>query len=155
MYHMNNVLKLRVMNSLYINDSLRGSKKSMTCKEISELTGIPSEYISRLMSRLRKKGAKYFIRLKPKEGREYRYQLSKIGINWYMIYLNRFYLGYELNCVRSTAQTMPHYEAGKKINVKELANEPLNTNILKKYYLGLTRAGEEMLKKRIAEKATM
>jgi hypothetical protein len=155
MYHKANVLKLRIMNVLYVKGCLRGSNQAMTCKEINKITGIESVYISRLMSRLKKIKAAYFIRLKPKEGREYRYQLSKLGIKWYYEYLKRFYLGFELNCVRAQPRRMGHYTGVRitKEQLNELAGKWINMDILKKSYVAHTKAGIDELERMRAEKA--
>jgi hypothetical protein len=127
----------------------------MTCKEINKITGIPSEYISRLFSRLKKIKAAYFIRLKPKSNREFRYQLSKLGVKWYYQYIKRFYLGFDLNCVRAQPHRMGHYTGAHmtREQITELAGRWLNIDILKKSYVAHTKAGIDELEKMRSEKA--
>jgi hypothetical protein len=155
MYNKHNELKLRVMNALYVKGCLRGSNQAMTCKEINKITGIPSEYISRLFSRLKKIKANYFIRLKPKANREYRYQLSKLGVKWYRQYILRFYSGFDLNCVRAQPRRLGHYTGARitKEQLNELAGKWINIDILKRSYLAHTKAGIDELERMRAEKA--
>jgi hypothetical protein len=147
------------MNQLYINGCFRGSNKAMTCKELAGNTGMQSVYISRLMSRLKTKKAAYFIRLKPKKGsREYRYQLSKLGEKWYYQYLKRFYLGFDLNCVRAQPRKIEghagSYARITKEQMQGLMKITVDKKLLIKYYMAPTHEGREELKKiKAAKKA--
>jgi hypothetical protein len=97
------------------------------------------------MSNYVKKRTKYFIRLKPVKGsREYRYQISSIGIKWYGRYMQRLLNGFDLNCRDKAPKQMPHY-TGVRVSKEEfnkLVKMDLDQNMISKY-TGLTRAGVE------------
>jgi|GEM_PF-6627907 len=55
----------------------------LICREIADLLDMSTGTISETMSHYNKqKPRKYFVRLKPKSGKAYRYKLAKIGRNY-------------------------------------------------------------------------
>jgi hypothetical protein len=55
----------------------------LICREIADLLDMPTGTISETMSHYNKqKPRKYFVRLKPKSGKAYRYKIAKIGRNY-------------------------------------------------------------------------
>ena len=76
-YYRQNVLKFRIMREVFFADH------PLTCREIADLLDMPTGTISETMGYYNKqKPRKYFVRLKPKSGKEYRYKLTKIGCNY-------------------------------------------------------------------------
>lgn len=137
-YNKANVLKLRVMNVLAVRGALKRSNEALTCKEISLESGVPSQYVSRLMSRCKKSKLGYFRRLQPTAGREYRYQITAKGIFYYTQYIKRFYLGFDLNCKRAQPKQINHYVGAQTIDVKTLAGKKLPSELLI-HYIGTTK----------------
>lgn len=148
-FHKHNFLKFRTFNCLWLNGAVKDSDPAMTCKEIASELRVPPNKVSRMMSNCRAKHAKYFIRLKPQKGsREYRYQLSKNGLEWYMKYMRRFLSGYELNFRKQSPEQI--YDAGtlvSKEELKEALDMELDQNILRQY-IGVTKAGHEDYERR-------
>lgn len=94
-YHQTNVLKFRIMHAVFF------AGKPLTCREIAEKLNMPPSPISEAMRHYNnQKPRKYFIRMKPKSGKAYRYKLTKTGIMYLARYANRFYEGFDLSLER-------------------------------------------------------
>ncbi len=147
-YHKRNILKLRVMNALFIHGCTNTQNRTMTCKEIAANLGdVPPNHVSRMMSNLHEKKAGYFARMKPAKGsREYRYKLTRKGLEWYTKYMQRILKGLDLNFSRDIPVRV-------RVGVREIEKEMLMNAMDSKLdddllndYLGFTREGYEELK---------
>lgn len=143
-YFKSNALKVLIMNTLFFSDL------PMTAREIAEKIGVPHVNVSKQLCMYQRKHCGYFRRLKPIQGKAFRYKISEKGEKYFFVYCRRIYYGYDLNLRATTPQRMPKYyimkqqrldaalrriEEPKLEDIIDLAPEDIEQ------YIGLTRRG--------------
>ena len=103
-YHKTNVLKMRIMLTVYNADF------PLTCSEIADTTGSSLINVSTAMHHYRAKKCGYFRRLKPIKGKAYRYKITKKGTKYLELYCWRLHRGFDLSLGSRKIKTMPKYE---------------------------------------------
>lgn len=111
-YHLQNFLKFRIMECL-----VKNRPNAMTCKQISEQTGIPASNISRVMSHYEKNRYGYFRRLKTTHSKAYMYKINKYGRQAYLKYLRRIKLGFDLNMKNRVPVRMSTFRGYQKVSL--------------------------------------
>lgn len=139
-YHKVNALKWRIMNCFYHSD-----KTDLTCREISDLTGVSLRKIESAMSYYHQRKYGYFMRLRKKADnhtKAFRYKMNGYGYKWYGIYQRRIKIGVDLRCSvgRKKVYRMKHFRGLKQITVRDAVNAPVTPEEIDDY-IGLTKAG--------------
>lgn len=107
-YFKSNALKTCIMHSLFF------ASEPLTTREIAERIGVPPVNVSKQMCMYRRKRCGYFRRLKPIEGKAFRYKITEKGEKYFFIYCSRVYNGYDLNLRARVPQHMPKYDILKQ-----------------------------------------
>jgi len=147
-YFKSNALKLLIMNTLFFSD------RSMTAREIAEKIGVPGVNVSKQLCMYKRKQCGYFRRLKPAQGKAYRYKITEKGEKYFFVYCKRVYYGYDLNLRAVTPSRMPKYETMKQQRLKATITgkgEPELEDIIDlksedvEQYIGLTKRGSTQM----------
>lgn len=109
-----NGLKFVTMHVLFKNNAF-SKETAMTCRELSNITGITLQKFSDLMIRCHKNKYGYFRRTKPKGGKDpkdkkaYQYYITKKGVKYYLKYCHRIHNGFDLNLQAKKPTHMARY----------------------------------------------
>lgn len=142
-HHKYNARKLRLMNAFVQNGN-----EPMTCRELSEATGIDKATIVDGMKHFMKLKRHYFRRLPNKvkgnnSGGAYRYKITDYGLSIYMQLLKRAKVGVDLNLHRATPNKMPHFKF-EAVDMKQALSEGFTDEEIINY-IGITKRGVEEL----------
>ena len=136
-YHKCNFLKFRIAQELFNSYPNR-----LSCIDLSDRLGVPSNHISKSMTHYRKTKQGHFNRRKIKGSKAYSYQLNERGRKLYTDCLGRIKLGVDLNRNRATPVKMSTYSDFKSVKIKTPEDLILTTEQLIPY-LGIKRGGVE------------
>jgi transcription initiation factor IIE alpha subunit len=90
-YHKHNMLKFRILTALMVG------RRAMTAKEIAEAAGIEQKKVCDELYHWKKENNFHYVRrLKKKDGRFYRYTITKFGIRIYLLLRHRMNVGEKL-----------------------------------------------------------
>jgi len=123
-YFKSNALKFMIMNALYRNRAFNAAT-SMTCAEISYVTGVPHIKIANSLLKYHNKRCGYFRRSKPmggedhKDRKAYRYSLNNKGLYYFLRYCSKIKGGFGLNLRGSKVTLMPRFEEIRMQRAKE------------------------------------
>lgn len=129
--HKFNFLKFLIMWVLFDSD------RPLTAKEIAEKIHVPAQNVSQALYSYHKHRYHYFRRLQPARGsgtNAYRYNINKRGVEYYLQYVKRVKLGFDLNLRRHVPRRMSTFSGMKVIDPRKAQDRTITFEEAKPYY---------------------
>lgn len=145
-----NVMKFRIMKTMYENKAIQGGKIKLTAAQIAELGGLDRHNVQCSLLHYENNEYGYFYRYKPKSKKNdrttwkaFQYALTKHGIETYKKYCWNLAKGYSLDLRlfkrRGIAETTKDFQTSRSFNL--WSRDITIDDILQ--YIKITKQGKE------------